>query len=187
MSPEPPREVVLRDGPLTLRAPRREEAELYARWWSDEEVLWGFCAEPRTAAEILAAFDELEHEARDIGHWIDWVIEIDGRPAGYMWFSHWDLDAKTIDMNLLLGEPEFRRHGWGRRAIRLLAKWAFPAMELERIYLCPREDHVPALRSYLAAGAHVGELREDVMSWRGETVVFRETYLNRGNLGEVER
>jgi hypothetical protein len=33
----------------------------------------------------------------------------------------------------------------------------------------------------------VGELREDVMSWRGETVVFRETYLNRGNLGEVER
>ncbi len=182
MGAEPPREVVLRDGPLTLRAPRREEAELYAHWWSDEEILWGFCAEPRSAADILAAFDELEHEARDIGHWIDWVIEIEGRPAGYIWFSHWDLDAKTIDMNLLLGEPEFRRHGWGRRAIRLLAKWAFPAMELERIYLCPREDHVPALRSYVAAGAHVGELREDVMSWRGETVVFRETFLEPSDL-----
>lgn len=170
----PPAE--LREGNLRLRPPRQEEAELYARWWDDEEVSFGFCCEPRNADEIREAFPELEAEARDIGHWIDFVIEVDGRPVGSVWLSHWDLDAATCDMNVLIGEPEHRNRGIARRAIRLLASWAFPTMGLRRIYLCPREDHIPALRCYEGAGARLGEVREEVVRWRDETVCFRETY-----------
>jgi RimJ/RimL family protein N-acetyltransferase len=170
------REHEISDGNLRLRPPRRDEAELYARWWADDEVTWGFCSEPRSAEQIAAAFPELEAEAADIGHWIDFVMEADGRAVGSIWLSHWDLDTRTIDLNILIGEPELRRQGLARRAVRLLTDWAFRNMDLARIKLCPREDHVPAIRSYMAAGAHLGELEPDVVSWRGETVCFRELY-----------
>jgi RimJ/RimL family protein N-acetyltransferase len=140
-------------------------------------VLFGFCCEPRTAEEIAAAFPEMEAEARDIGHWIDYVIEAEERPVGSIWLSHWDLDAASCDLNILIGEPEYRGRGIARRAIRLLARWAFPRMGLRRIDICPREDHVPAIRSYRGAGARPGEIRPEVMTWRGETVCFRELFL----------
>ena len=168
---------VLQEGELRLRPPRAEEAELYARWWADEEVCFGFCCEPRSAEAIRAAFPEMEAEARDTGHWIDFVIELDGRPVGSIWLSHWDLDAATCDLNILIGEPECRRLGIARRAIRLLCAWAFPVMGLRRINICPREDHIPAIRSYLGAGARMGGIEDEVVTWRGETVCFREMYL----------
>ena len=167
----------LQDADLRLRPPRPEEAELYARWWSDPEVQFGFCSEGRTAGEIRAAFPEMEAEARDIGHWIEFVMELGGRPAGYLWLSRWDLDLAECEMNILIGEPELRGRGLARRAIRLLAAWAFPTMELRRILLVPRDDHVPALRCYRSAGARLGEVRPEVVLWRGEAVCFRETYL----------
>src|SRR5687768_6240392 len=69
------RHVELVEGNLRLRPPRREEASLYARWWADEEVRFAFCSEGRTADDIAAGFPELEAEARDIGHWIDFVMD----------------------------------------------------------------------------------------------------------------
>jgi RimJ/RimL family protein N-acetyltransferase len=173
----PPAHVELVDGNLRLRPPRPAEAEVYAAWWADEEVAFGFCSEPRTADEIRAAFPEMEAEARDIGHWIDFVIEVDGLPVGAVWLSRWDLDAAAAEMNVLIGEPDLRGRGLARRAIRLLASWAFPTMDLRRIYLCPREDHIPAVRCYTRAGARMGDVRPDVIAWRGETVCFREMYL----------
>ncbi len=163
-------------GDLRLRPPRAEEAELYARWWADEEVQWGFCSEARSADEIRAAFPELEHEARDIGHWIDFVIELNGRAVGSIWFSRWDLDAATADLNILIGEPEVRRIGLARRAIRMVCGWAFRAMELRRITLGPREDHVPAIRCYRGAGARLGPRAHDAVTFRGETLCFQELY-----------
>ena len=171
----PPAE--LRDGELRLRPPSVEEASLYARWWGDAEVSFGFCSERRTAEAIRDAFPELEAEARDIGHWIDFVIEVNGTPIGSIWLSHWDLDEATCDLNILIGDPDYRSRGLARRAIQLLCRWAFPKMELKRIFLCPREDHVPAIRCYESIGATTTGIREEVVSWRGETVCFREMYL----------
>lgn len=173
------REVVLEDGELRLRPPRREEAGLYARWWADPEVQFGFCSPARSEADIAEAFPEMENEARDIGHWIDYVVELAGKPVGYVWLSHWDLDARTAELNLLIGEPEYRSRGLSRRIIPLILAWAFPTMDLARVSLCPREDHVPAIRSYRAAGARMGDICPDVMPWQGETVCFRELYFLR--------
>lgn len=179
--PEAPRHVELIEGDLRLRPPRRDEAALFALWWDDEEVAFGFCSEPRTEAEIASAFPELEAEAADIGHWIDFVMEVDGRAVGLIWLSRWDLDAATCELNILIGEPEFRGRGLARRAIRLLCAWAFPAMGLSRIDLFPRDDHVPAIRSYRGAGARIGEVSPDVVTWRGETVCFRRLYFESGD------
>jgi RimJ/RimL family protein N-acetyltransferase len=175
--PDGPPPLELAEGDLRLRPPRLEEAERYARWWEDPEVSFGFCSEPRTAESIREAFPELAAEARDIGHWIDFVIEVDGVPIGSIWLSHWDLDEASCDLNILIGEAEYRSRGYARRAIRLLCRWAFPAMELRRIYLCPREDHIPAIRCYERIGAKTTGIREEVVSWRGETICFREMYL----------
>lgn len=176
-------EVVLEEGELRLRPPRLEEAPLYARWWADPEVQFGFCSEARTVEEIAAAFPEMEAEARDIGHWIDFVLEVNGKPAGYLWFSHWDLDARRIELNLLIA-PRYRGRGLARRAIRRLLGWAFPRMDLLRVDLCPRDDHLPAIRSYRGAGARMGEIRDEVVHWRGESVCFRELYFLREDFVE---
>src|SRR5437762_1832081 len=80
---------------IRLRPPRRQEAALFARWWSDEEVQFGFCSEGRSAEEISAAFPELESEAIDTGHWLDYVIEVEGKPVGYVWLCRWDLEQQT--------------------------------------------------------------------------------------------
>lgn len=173
---QPVPDLFLTDGELRLRPPLREEAALYAQWWSDPEVAFAFCSEPRSAEEIAGAFPELEAEARSIGHWIDFVIELDGTPVGSIWLSRWDLEERTAELNLLIGEPELRGQGIGRRAIRLVCRWAFSTMDLRRIDLCPREDHVRAIRSYLGLGARDAGYKEEVASWNGETVCFRHLY-----------
>jgi RimJ/RimL family protein N-acetyltransferase len=160
-------------GPLRLRPPCLEEASLYASWWQDEETLFGFCCEPRSADQIAAALPELEAEARDAGFWSEYVIDLHDRPIGSAWISRWDPDTGTCDLNVLIGEPEFRRQGTGREAVRLLAAWAFHTLDLERVDLCPRDDHIPAIRCYLRAGARLGDVCHEVVLWRGETVCFR--------------
>ena len=109
-------ETVLEDGELRLRPPRREDVALLAEWWSDPEVHFGFCSSSRTARELEEAYAELEAEARDTGHWIDFVIELDRRPVGSIWLSRWDLDEATGEMNLLFGTSAHRGRGLGRRA-----------------------------------------------------------------------
>jgi RimJ/RimL family protein N-acetyltransferase len=93
--------------------------------------------------------------------------------------SHWDLDEARCDLNILIGEPGLRGKGVARRAIRLLCAWAFPRMELRRIDICPRDDHIPAIRCYRGAGARFGEIRPEVVTFRGEVVCFRELYFLR--------
>ncbi len=176
---ELPPDTVIAGGNLCLRPPRAEEAELYAAWWSCPEAQWGFCSDARTAADIRSALPELEAEARDAGHWTEFVLEQDGCPVGSLWFSLWDLETRTCDLNILIGEPALRGQGLARRAIRLLCAWAFRHADLEKIRLCPREDHFPAIRCYRAAGAHLGGRCPDAVHWRGETVFFRELYFLR--------
>lgn len=175
----------LEEDGLLLRPIRREELGLYARWWSDPEVAWGFCTGGRSEADLRAAFPELEAEARDAGHWQDFVLEV-RKPVGLLWLSRWDLERHECEMNILIGEAGFRRRGLARRAIRLLARWAFQRMDLRRILLCPREDHLPAIRCYLAAGAVMGPIREEVATWAGETVCFREMALFRETAGGAD-
>ena len=163
---------------LLLRPPRAAEAELYAEWWSDPEVQWGFCAEPRSADQIRSALPELESEARSAGHWTELVIEVDGRPVGSVWVSHWDLDSASCELNILIGSPADRGRGIGSRALTLFARWAFPRMGLRRALLCPRDDHYPAIRAYRRLGAALGDIAPDVMTWRGEVACFREMELS---------
>lgn len=181
MMPAPPYEELI-DGEVRLRPPRVEEAGLYAGWWGDEEVQFGFCSEGRSPEEIVEAFPELESEAADTGHWLDYVIEVAGRPVGYVWLCRWDLEQATAELNILIGEQEWRGRGLARRAIGLLARWAFGTLGLRRILLCPREDHVPAIRSYQAIGARLGPIQQETMTWCGETVCFREMVLDPGGL-----
>ncbi|MBM3460076.1 MAG: GNAT family N-acetyltransferase [Armatimonadetes bacterium] len=171
----------IREGELLLRPPRLEEAALYASWWDCPEVQWGFCAGPRSEAAIRGALPELEGEARDAGHWTEFILERRGTPIGSLWFSLWNLETRTCDLNILIGDPASRGQGVARRAIRALCRWAFQRTDLEKIRLCPREDHFPAIQCYRAAGARLGALRTDSMRWQGELVLFRELYFLRAD------
>ena len=176
--PEPAiEEIVLESEGLRLRPMHPADLPQLAQWWEDPEVQFGFCSPPRPLDSLIEAFAETEAEARDIGHWIDFVIEVDGERIGSIWFSRWDLEDATCELNILIGEPDYRSRKVARKAIGVICAWAFPKMDLRRIYLVPREDHVPAIRCYQGVGAKLGEVREEVVVWQGETVCFREMYL----------
>ena len=176
----------LTDGEISLRPPRRSEVAVYAGWWADPVVQWGFCQEGRSAPEMADALEELGGEAASIGHWLDLVIEWRGTPVGYVWLHRWDLEARECELNILLGESGTRGQGIGRRAIRCVCAWAFPTMELERISLHPREDHWPAAQCYRAAGAHEGGIDPVPVEWQGNPVFFREFFFRRADFVEPE-
>lgn len=167
----------LTTGEIDLRPPRREELPLYARWWADPVVCYGFCSEPRSLDELRQAFPEAEDDARGYGHWMEFVIEVQGRPAGLIWLSHHDLETGTCLMGILIGESRHRLRGIGRQAIRLLAGWAFEMLGLRRIDLIVRDDLVPAIRCYEAAGARLSEIETHVSLWEGEVVLLRRMSL----------
>lgn len=174
--PDGPR---LMDGPLTLRPPQIHELPLYADWWSDRVVCYGFCSEPRSLEDLDRAFPEAEEDARAHGHWLELVIEWEKQPIGLIWLSRYDPAAGSCQMGILIGKRDFRLRGIGRRAVTLLAGWAFRVLGVDEIEMLVRDDLIPALRCYQAAGAVDHGVSDEVRVYRGEVIVFRRLLLTR--------
>lgn len=110
-----------------------------ARWWGD--------------------FDERRVRRELLGEDETWVIEVDGRPAGFILVGEeTDPMYRHASLDIAVGAPH-QGHGVGRGALTRMIAGLF-ARGHHRITIDPRADNARAIRAYTAVGFRtVGRMR----------------------------
>lgn len=125
-----------------------------ARWWNPERValtLDGIIAEygPQTRSEDPSTAC---------------LIELSGRPIGYIQFYPWDaeepemremgfdLPAEYWGIDILIGEPDHLNRGFGSRAVSLISRYLVEQRGAAGVALVVARDNVRAQRAYERAG-----------------------------------
>jgi aminoglycoside 6'-N-acetyltransferase len=130
-----------------------------------------------SSAPLLAEWLARLHVARwhpDPDAWVRWardpppagahaLIDVDGRPVGYLRWQRVgretldalglsEIPAGSVDIDILIGEPDCLGRGVGPRALELLIERLRDDKSVPLIGLSPSIDNVAAQRAYLRAG-----------------------------------
>lgn len=95
----------------------------------------------------------------------DAVIEADGKPVGLIGLLSIDDKNKKAEYYVTLGEREYLGKGIAGKATRLLLKYAFNELGLNRVYLYTETENSAAVRSYERVGfKREGVIKNDLFS-----------------------
>ena len=153
------------DGDLTVRTMRDDldEYRLLARWRGEPHVHeWWDPDEPvPTVDEVIAHYGP---RVRGEEPTTACIIEVDGRPAGYLQYYRWlpwdddepsiDIggDADTFGLDIHIGEPDLLDRGIGSRAVDLVCRYLETVEGASWIALTTEVTNHRAQRAYAKAG-----------------------------------
>lgn len=117
-------------------------------------------ADPEVARWILPAWPLLPSS------WEEWLQRVytspdslhfaiilnDGRHIGNVGLHSIRWGEKTAEVGIVLGEKDCWGQGYGPEALRLLARYAFEELGLEKLVLHVHKENVRALRAYRKVG-----------------------------------
>ena len=137
---------------VELRRHRRENYELYARWYGDEEVwrLTSWAAGPMRQAAVERLFRDREVSSVDDS----FAIHRDGvdEPVGIIGLMNVSEANASADLSIIVGSAEDRDQGVGTESIRLLLRYAFEELGLNRVGLSVFDFNEPAISAYKKIG-----------------------------------
>jgi ribosomal-protein-alanine N-acetyltransferase len=67
-------------------------------------------------------------------------------------YSHVDVDNGSTEIDIIIGEPDYRDRGYGTEAIRAFLGFLFETVGFHRVWLGTYEHNVRAQRAYEKAG-----------------------------------
>jgi RimJ/RimL family protein N-acetyltransferase len=153
--------VFLEGEKVYLRALEETDAETCYAWFSDPEVRihLGIRAYPNTregSAEFIRKIDFRSLQGFAI------VLRADGAHIGNIALHDIDWVNRHAEVGIAIGRRDAWGKGYGREAIRLLARHAFRGLNLHRLFLRVTATNERAQRCYVAVGFKPeGRLRED--------------------------
>lgn len=150
----------LREGELTLRAWRREDLDLLARWpgyptpYEALNLRFG----TMTPSELDGLFEERQREQRRIVLIAD---HADGPAIGYFALVEIDWEAAVVGSMSIRLRPDWCDRGIGRALLRMIAGWCFSS-GISAIRLDVASPNTRAVRCYERAGfVKTGEFRSE--------------------------
>lgn len=150
---------------VTLRAIERADVEAIWAWNNDleTEVLGG--GDPPKPQSLSAALAWFDAEAAKGERSNSFAIDVEGRLIGMCGLHNFDQTARVCEVGIVIGERDYRNHGYGRDALRTLMAYAFRHLNMHRVFLRVNGTNERAIRSYMAAGfCEEGRLRQHVWS-----------------------
>lgn len=100
----------------------------------------------------------------------DAVIEVDGIPCGIIGLINIDKKNKKAEYYIAMGEMAFKKRGIATEASRLILKYAFHDLGMNRVYLYTEIENIPAQRLFDRIGfVKEGCIKQDLFS-RGKFV-----------------
>lgn len=154
-----------RDGDLAIRSMRDEAADytLLVRWRAEPHVhQWWDPDDPAPSFEEVVA--HYGPRVRGEDPTFACIVELDGRPAGYVQFYRWDsfpdeagemdvaFDEQTFGLDIHIGEPDLIDQGIGSRAVALLCAYLERELDASRVALTTELANARAQRAYEKAG-----------------------------------
>ena len=157
---------------VTIRPITYDDTENIVKWRNSEYVNSRFIDR--------RLFTKESHEAWlknyvETGKVAQFIILLDGEAVGSVYLRDIDPDKKEAEYGIFIGEESARGKGVGTKSAKLILKYAFEELNLEKIFLRVFEDNPGAVRSYEKAGFKKID-RVDTLNIDGETleVIFME-------------
>lgn len=95
-------------------------------------------------------------------------------PVGVVGLCHWDAVNASAEVSFYIGDEASRGRGYASRAVRLLCRWGFDTLRLNRIWAEVYDFNAPSIKLLERAGfQHEGTLRHHV--WKNGT--FHDAHL----------
>jgi aminoglycoside 6'-N-acetyltransferase len=144
---------ILEQGQLILRPADDSDLDLLATWFAEPEIYrwWGGRALSR--AEVAR-----KYTGRRCPQVESYIVEHTGTPIGYIQYHLEGPGQAGLDMMLL---PEFRGHGFGPEAARILVAHLRQARGWTDITVDPAQDNARAIRGWQKAGFTVDRKWDD--------------------------
>ena len=109
------------------------------------------------------------------------AIQVDGRHVGNVWLAEIDRRHRKAEVRVMIGEKDTLGGGVGSVALDAMARHAFAALGLHRVYAYVLAFNPRARRAFEKAGFVLeGTLREDRWDGAGYTDVFLLGRVNHG-------
>jgi aminoglycoside 6'-N-acetyltransferase len=157
-----------RDGDLSIRRMRDadEDYRQMLAWRRELHVraIWDDDDQREHSLENVRM--EYEPDTRPDGDSVAALIELDGRPIGYIQFYPWAAygeaahemsippDEGAWGLDVFIGDPDLLGRGYGPRAVDLVCRYVFETYDATRVALLTALDNLRAQRAYEKAGLH---------------------------------
>ncbi|MGH2634163.1 MAG: GNAT family N-acetyltransferase [Tepidiformaceae bacterium] len=156
---------MLKGEKAVLRAIHPEDIDRYAEFRNDVELELLASIEPplpRPGGVLRAAVDRhLANPGTDV--WF--AIETQSDFLGQCGLSNVDQFARSCELTISIGDRDYQNRGFGRDAIKLLTKYAFRLLNMNRVWVRIPASNQRALRCFCACGfVEEGRLRQHI--WR---------------------
>lgn len=150
---------------VRLRGAEKEDIPRFVAWLNDPEVTDGLLIywplslgqeEDWFAKNLQKPVDEqaLVIEAKTDENWT---------AIGNSSFMNVNLHDRLAEVGIFIGDKRFWNQGYGKETMRLLLKFGFDRLNLNKVYLHVFETNKRAIRCYEQVGfVHEGLLREDI-------------------------
>jgi len=139
---------------IRLRGAERADLPIFVRWFNDPEVTEDLQSHsPMSLAEEEAWFEQMLTRQLD-----ERVRVIEARVAenwvtiGNCGFFNIDWRCHSAELGIVIGEKTFWNQGYGTESMRLMLKYGFETLNLNRIMLDVYETNPRAIRCYEKAG-----------------------------------
>jgi RimJ/RimL family protein N-acetyltransferase len=151
---------------VNLRAIEREDLVRLHQFNNDlavEVAGGGDPPMPQSLARLQAEYESNWQKGGREG--MNFAIEVEGKFIGICALFHHNVEARTCELGITIGDKDYWGQGNGREAIQLLLHYAFHYRNLRRVYLEVNGTNERAIRAYRACGfVEEGRLRQHVWS-----------------------
>ncbi len=150
---------------VRLRAIERQDLPLFVAWLNDPEVRKNLLVSiPLSGAQEDGWFERtlaLPLEEQPLG--IEVQTPEGWQLVGNCGFARFNWQHRHAEIGIFIGDARFWNKGYGTQAMRLMLKYGFNTLNLNRIYLTVYETNPRGIRCYEKAGyVHEGRLRHAI-------------------------
>lgn len=148
---------------VLLRAMRREDMLVQFNAENDAEMyFWdGDTPKPKTLEALYAIYDD--EISKPQPHNVSFAIEVDGHYIGHCGIHGIDGTNRAGELGIEISNRDYWGKGYGREVIRLLLRYGFEHLNLNRVHLHTHSENDRAIRCYLACGfKEEGRFRQEM-------------------------
>ena len=149
---------------VRLRAFRPDDLDALTAFQNDIETeLLGGGAPPRpTPREHMAhLWERLSNDRSGAA----FIIEADGKVIGHLGLFDADVEARTMELGITIGDKDYWGRGYGSEALRLAVDYAFRMRNVRKVHLSVLANNPRAIAAYRRNGfIEEGRRREHAYS-----------------------